>query len=129
MLGDALKIGLTPNEFWKSTTKEIRLRMEAYLWQKDQQGVMFSTFTAALMNVHIGKKSKMVKPNDLYRPILVNHSELKKKGVPTTKEEWAERKKQFEETVARMGPQAIPVLPKEQRMALRKQKEAEQNSN
>ena len=129
MLGDALKVGLTPDEFWRSTTKELRLRMEAYLWQKDQQGVMLSTFTAALMNVQIGKKSKMVKPTDLYRPILVNHSEQKKKGIPTTKEEWAERKRQFEETVARMGPQAIPVLPRSQREALRKQKEAEQNSN
>lgn len=125
MLEDALKIGLTEEQFWSSTPKRIRQHMEAYLWQKDQQGVMLSTFTAAIINTQIKKK---IKPSDLYRPVLVNPAK-NGKHVPKTKEDWAKRKQEFEEAVARMGPQAIPVLPREQREALRRQREAEKQNS
>jgi inner membrane protein involved in colicin E2 resistance len=112
MLGDALKIGLKEEEFWKMTPKRLRMAMEAYLWQKDQQGVMLSTFTAAVINTQIKKR---IKPSDLYRPVLINQSN--KKHIPKTKEDWAKRKEEFEKSVSLMGPEAIPVVPRRLRGA------------
>jgi hypothetical protein len=98
MLRDAIRVGVSPREFWEWTPKELHYHHEGYLWRRDDRGTMFSSFTAALLTPHTKRK---VKPSDLYKPVITD--------PPAKKQKVAERRKQFEEAVKTMGPDAIPI--------------------
>lgn len=98
MLRDAIRVGVGPREFWELTPKELYYVQEGYLWRRDDRGIMLSSFTAALLAPHTKRR---IKPSELYKPVL-NHK-------PERKQSAEERRRQFEEAVKTMGPDAIPV--------------------
>jgi hypothetical protein len=97
LLSSALKIGLTPQQFWKMTFRELYLMGKAYWWRYDIEGLRLAHFTAVLARPFYKKKNlsarHLWKMRDEKRDVV-------------SKEEHQRR---FERAVKLMGPDAIPV--------------------
>ena len=77
------------------------LAIDGWEWRTDQLFVPLSRMIAALANYTRSKKT--LRPRVLYRPM------SREARIAFDKEE---RRRDFEDAVRRMGPQAIPVRPR-----------------
>lgn len=68
MLQDAVRVGISPDQFWRMTPKEIHFVMEGYLWRRDDLHIHLSRYTAATISPHTKKR---IKPKDLYEPVVI----------------------------------------------------------
>lgn len=83
--------------FWDTTPRRFYMYLDAYAENQDRKGAMLAHFTAALLNAW---SKKPVKAKDLYRT---------RKSSQDFEETKVHGRERFDEAVARMGPQAIPV--------------------
>ncbi len=87
--------GLKPEEFWNMTPREYEYWMDGFKWRMDNEALIKAHFTACLMNMFTSRK---IKPSDLWK---------------TTKQPKKHKKvidqSAFEEIIATMGPDAIPI--------------------
>lgn len=87
--------GIKPDEFWEMTPREYEYWMDGFKWRMDNEALIKAHFTACLMNMFTSRK---IKPSDLWK---------------TTKQPKKHKKvidqSAFEEIIATMGPDAIPI--------------------
>lgn len=86
-----------PAEFWLLTPREVQAVIEGWVWRKDQLGQMLSVMFAVIAN-RLGKPRLL--PKHLYRPAA---------GKVAARLRALEARRKFDEIVARMGPEVVPV--------------------
>lgn len=87
--------GIKPDEFWEMTPREYTYWMDGFKWRMDNEALIKAHFTACLMNMFTSKK---IKASDLWKT--TNQAPKRKKPIDQSA---------FEETLAAMGPDAIPL--------------------
>jgi hypothetical protein len=92
-----MKIGLKPDEFWNMSMREIDLAIQAYQWRYDRKAELLAHFTASIINVW---SKRRVRGRDLYRSAHDKTSKII---------DIEQKRREFEEAVRAMGPEAIPV--------------------
>lgn len=97
LLFSAMKVGLKPAEFWSMSMREVDYAVRAYQWRYDKDAELLAHLTACVINMW---SKRRIKGRDLYRPA---------ENRPATIIDKEARRREFEQTVAIMGPEAIPV--------------------
>jgi hypothetical protein len=79
------------------TPREVQHVIAGWVWRKDQLGQMLSVMFASVAN-RLGKPRLL--PKHLYRPVT---------GQLQARQRALDARRKFDEIVARMGPEAVPV--------------------